>query len=174
MNALDIIISVIGGFCLVRGFFRGIIKEVTSIVGVFAGFFTAYTYYPLLAKLLSRIIADKPYLNIISFFLTFTIIFLAVGFIGVILKRLFKAALWGWADRILGATFAIVKAVLIVSVLLLALTSFLPSNSPVMRDSILAPHVSTISEKFVAVVPKEMKEKFRNNIKSLKASWKKL
>jgi membrane protein required for colicin V production len=113
-------------------------------------------------------------LNIISFFLTFTIIFLAVGFIGVILKRLFKAALWGWADRILGATFAIVKAVLIVSVLLLALTSFLPSNSPVMRDSILAPHVSTISEKFVAVVPKEMKEKFRNNIKSLKASWKKL
>ncbi len=174
MNALDIIISIIGGFCLVRGFFRGIIKEMTSIVGVFAGFYAAYTYYPLLAGWLSRLIADKPYLNIISFFLTFTIIFLAVGLAGVILKQLLKTAVLGWADRILGATFAIAKAVLIVSVLMVALATFLPKNSPVMSNSVLAPHVSAISEFFIAVVPDDMKAKFSDNIKSLKASWKKL
>ncbi len=174
MNALDIIICVIGGFCLVRGIFRGIIKEMTSIVGVFAGFFAAYTYYPFLAKLLSRLISDKPYLDIISFFLVFVIVFLAVGFLGVILKQLFKAVLWGWADRILGGAFATVKALLIVSVLLVALTAFLPKNSPVMRNSVLVPHVSTVSEVFAAVVPMEMKKKFHNNIKTLRDSWKRL
>ena len=174
MNVLDIVISVIVGFCLVRGIFRGIIKEITSIVGVFMGFYAAYTYHPVLAKWLSQLITNKSYLNIFSFFLTFTIVFLAIGFAGVILKHLFKAAAFGWADRILGGTFAIVKAVLIVSVLLVALTTFLSKNSPLIKNSVLAPHVSTLAEKMAMAVPKEMKEKFRDNIKTLKASWKKL
>ncbi len=174
MNALDIVICVIGGYCLIRGLFRGIIKEITSIVGVFIGFYGAYTYYPMVATLLSGWITNKSYLSIISFFLIFTMILLAVGFVGVILKHLFKAAALGWADRILGGTFAMVKAVLIISVLLIALTAFLPENSPLMRHSRLAPHVSSASEKLVACVPEKMKLKFHDNIKALKESWKKL
>ena len=75
MNALDITICIIGGFCLVRGLFRGIIKEVTSIVGVFVGFYGAYSYYPLLARWLSQIISDKSYLYIISFLIAFSVVF---------------------------------------------------------------------------------------------------
>ena len=174
MNALDIVICVIGGYCLLRGLFRGIIKEITSIVGVFIGFYGAYTYYPLVAVWLSSLIANKSYLSIISFFLIFTILLLAVGFVGVILKHIFKAAALGWADRILGGTFAMVKAVLIISVLLIALTTFLPANSPLMKHSQLAPHVSSTSEKLVAIVPEKMKQRFHDNIKALKESWKKL
>jgi membrane protein required for colicin V production len=174
MNALDIIICIITGFCLVRGLFRGIIKEVTSIVGVFVGFYGAFTYYPLIAKWLSQVITNRSYLYIISFFLAFTVIFIAIGFLGVVLKHVFRAASLGWADRILGGTFAMVKAILIVSVLLIALTAFLPKNAPVMRDSRIAPHVSAASEKMAAAVPLEMKEKFRDNISALKESWNKL
>jgi membrane protein required for colicin V production len=176
VNALDILISLIAGFCIVRGIFRGIVKEITSIVGVFVGFYTAYTYYPLVAKWLSKLITitNRSYLDIMSFFLCFTIIFLAIGFVGVILKQLCKAAVLGWADRILGGTFAAVKAVLIASVLLVALTTFLPRNSPVIRDSVLAPRISFVGEKLIAVIPKQMKEKFGDNIKSLKETWKKL
>lgn len=174
MNALDILISVIVGFCLIRGIFRGIVKEITSIVGVFVGFYAAYTYYPVVASWFSGLITNKSYLNIFSFFITFTILLLAVGFVGVVLKYLLKAVALGWADRILGATFGFVKAVLIVSVLLVALTTFLPQKSPVIKDSLLAPHVITVSEKMVAVVPKEMKQKFGDNINALKEAWKKL
>ena len=174
MNALDIGICIIAGFCLVRGLFRGIIKEVTSIVGVLVGFYGAYTYYPLIAKWLSQLIANKSYLNIISFFVVFTVVFFVIGFLGVILKHIFKSASLGWIDRVLGGTFAMVKALLIVSVLLIALTAFLPKNAPVMMNSRIAPHVSATSEKMVAAVPLEMKEEFRNNIKALKESWEKL
>jgi membrane protein required for colicin V production len=173
MNALDIGICIIAGFCLVRGLFRGIIKEVTSIGGVLVGFYGAYTYYPLIGKWLSQLIVNKSYLNIISFFIVFTVIFFAIGFLGVVIKHIFRAASLGWADRILGGAFAMVKAILIVSVLLLALTAFLPQNAPVMRHSRIAPHVSTTSEKMVAAVPVEMREMFRDNIKALKESWEK-
>ena len=174
MNILDIIICVIVGFCLIRGIFRGIIKEVTSIVGVLVGFYAAYTYYPVAANWLSPLIANKSYLNIVSFFIVFSILFFAVGFVGVVLKYLLKAVALGWADRILGGTFGFVKAVFIASVLLVALTTFLSKESHVIKDSLLAPHVSAISEKMVAVVPEEMKQKFGDNIKALKKAWKKL
>jgi len=174
VNALDIITALIVGFCLIRGVFRGIIKELTSILGVFIGFYAAYIYYPILARWLSDLIANRSYSHIISFFLIFVTVLLAVGFVGMILRHLLKAAALGWADRFLGGTFAMVKAVLIVSVLLIALTTFLPENAPVIKNSLLAPRVSAISEKLVAVVPGEMKERFRNNIRALRISWKKL
>ncbi len=174
MNILDILIAVIVGFCLIRGIFRGIIKELTSIVGVFVGFFVAFSYYPIVAHVLSRFIVNKSFLNIVSFFLAFTVLFLAVGLVGVVLKHLFKAFALGWADRVFGATLGLVKAVLIVSVLLVPLTTFLPQKSHVIRDSFLAPYVSIISEKMVAIVPTEMKKKFGDNVKALREAWKNL
>ena len=174
MNILDIVIGVILGFCLVRGIFRGTVKEITSIIGVFVGFYAAYTYYPVLGNWLSRLITNKSYLNIVSFFITFTIVFLAVGFVGILLKHLLKAVALGWFDRMFGGTFGLVKALLIVSVLLVPLMTFLPQKSSIIKDSFLAPHVSTLSEKMIAVVPKEMKQKFGDNIKALKDTWKKL
>jgi membrane protein required for colicin V production len=174
MNILDILIAVIVGFCLIRGIFRGIIKELTSIVGVFVGFFVAFSYYPIVAHLLSRFIVNKSFLNIVSFFLAFTVLYIAVGLVGLILKRVFKAVTLGWADRVLGGTFGLVKAILIVSVLLVPLTTFLPQKSPVMRDSLLAPHVSIISETMVAIVPTEMKKEFGDNVNALREAWKNL
>jgi membrane protein required for colicin V production len=174
MNILDIIFLVILGFCLVRGIFRGIIKELTSIVGVFVGFFVAYNFYSVVAVVISRFFTNEAYLNIASFFLAFTILFLAVGLVGVILKHLFKAVALGWIDRLLGATFGFVKAVLIVSVLLVPLTTYLPQKSTVIKDSLLAPYATKISLVLVTVVPEEMKEKFHENLNSLKETWKDL
>ena len=174
MNILDIVIGIIVGFCLVRGIFRGIVKETASIIGVFVGFFVAYTFYPDVGDWISGFFNDKSYLNIFTFLFIFTFMFLAVGFVGVILKNLIKGVSLGWVDRILGAAFGFVKAVLIVSVLLVSLTAFLPQRSPVIKDSFLASHLSTLSETVVGVVPEEMKKKFGDNIKELKKTWKKM
>ena len=36
-NPFDIGIIIIFGFCMIRGFFRGFVKEVISLIGVLAG-----------------------------------------------------------------------------------------------------------------------------------------
>ncbi|NVM21937.1 MAG: CvpA family protein [Desulfobacterales bacterium] len=174
MNALDILIIAIGGFCLVRGIFRGIVvKEITSIVGVILGYYGAYNYYYLLEKPLSQVIANKSYLYIISFFLIFTIVFLAIRFAGMAFKRLLKTEALSWVDHVVGGGFAFVKACLIVSVVLVALATFLPKNPPVIRNSVLARRMIIFSEIMVSVVPTKMEKKFRDNINALKLSWKK-
>ena len=173
MNFLDIIIVIILGYCVIRGIFRGLIKELSSLIGVLGGFYAAFTYYPILAKILSKWITNTGYLNITSFFIIFCGIFLIISILGIIINYLLKIAFLGWTDRICGAGFGAIKGILITSVLLLTLTSFLPKNAPVVKDSLLAPHVTLVSEKMAKVVPKDMKKAFSDKIATLKKSWKK-
>jgi membrane protein required for colicin V production len=174
MNALDIVIGVIGGFCLIRGVFRGIVKEIASIAGVLVGFYAAYTYYGPVARWLSPLIKNESYRSIAGFCLTFTLLFLAVGFLGVVLRHMLKAAALGGLDRVFGALFGLVKALLIASVLLVALTTFLSKDAPVMKNSVLAPYVSVVSQKMALLVPKDMKEKFHDNLSGLRKAWSEL
>jgi len=172
MNPFDIIIIVILGYSLVRGVFRGLVKEVSSIVGVLGGFYAAFTYYTMLAKLLSGLIKEPAYLNILSFLIIFCSVLIIVGVLGIIIKYLLNIAFLGWVDRIGGIGFGLVKGVLIVSILFISLTAFLPKGSPFLKNSMLAPHVSWVSEKMAKVVSKEMKQDFIAKLGELKKTWK--
>ena len=172
MNPFDILIIVILGYSLVRGLFRGLVKELSSIIGVLGGFYAAYTYYQVVAGLLSRLIHDIAYLNILSFLIIFCGVLIIVGVLGVIIKYLLNIAFLGWIDRIGGVFFGVLKAVLIVSILFITLTAFLPKGAAFIKNSELAPHVSWISEKMANVISKEMKQDFKAKLGELKKAWK--
>ena len=172
MNPFDIIIIVILGYSLVRGIFRGLVKEVSSIIGVLGGFYAAFTYYTMLTKLLSGLIKETAYLNILSFLIIFCGVLIIVGILGVIIKYLLNIAFLGWADRIGGVGFGLVKGILIASILFITLTAFLPKGSAFLKNSMLAPHVSWVSEKMAKVVSKEMKQDFMAKLGELKKAWK--
>ncbi len=173
MNFFDIIVIVILGYCLIRGIFRGLVKELSSIIGVFGGFYAAYTYYPILAKPLSKWIANGGYLNILSFLIIFCGVFIIISILGIIINYLLKIVFLGWLDRVSGAMFGAMKGILIVSVLLIALTAFLPKNTPVIKDSLLAPYVTLVSEKMAKVISKDMKHAFSTKIATIKKAWEK-
>ncbi len=126
MNPLDIVIAIITSFCLIRGLFRGFVKELSSIIGVMGGYYAAYTYYPELSAYLSGLISGKAYHNIISFLILFCGIYLIISILGVLIKYILKIAYLGWVDRVCGALFGSVKGLLIVSVILIGLATFLP------------------------------------------------
>jgi len=173
MNFFDIIVIVILGYCLIRGIFRGLVKELSSIIGVFGGFYAAYTYYPVLSKLLSKWIANTGYLNILSFLIIFCGVFIIISILGIIINYLLKIVFLGWLDRVSGAMFGAMKGILIVSVLLITLTAFLPKGTPVIKDSLLSPYVTLVSEKMAKVISKDMKHDFSTKIATIKKAWRK-
>ena len=172
MNPFDILILVILGYSLVRGLFRGLVKEISSVIGVFGGFYAAYTYYKVLAGMLSGLIQDVSYLNILSFLIIFCGVLIVVSVLGVIIKYLLNITFLGWVDRIGGVVFGIAKGILIIAVLFISLTAFLPKGSAFLKNSVLAPHVSWISEEMAKVVSKEMKLDFTTKLGELKKAWK--
>ena len=173
MNSFDVVVTVILGFCLIRGVFRGLVKEMASIIGVLAGFYAAYTYYPEMAGLLSRWISNTNYLNITSFTVIFCLILIIISVFGVVLKYLLSIVHLGWVDRFSGAGFGVLKGVLIASVMLVTLTAFLPRGSPLVRDSLLAPHINMLSENMAKIISDDMRQAFNEKMGELKIIWKK-
>jgi len=126
----------------------------------------------MLTKLLSGLIKETAYLNILSFLIIFCGVLIIVGILGVIIKYLLNIAFLGWVDRIGGVGFGLVKGILIASILFITLTAFLPKGSDFLKNSMLAPHVSWVSEKMAKVVSKEMKQDFMAKLGELKKAWK--
>ncbi|MCD6185467.1 MAG: CvpA family protein [Deltaproteobacteria bacterium] len=172
MNPLDMLIVVILSFCMIRGVFRGLVSELFAIIGVLSGFYTAYTYYLKIANPLSAWVSNRAYLNISSFLIIFCVTFLVINFLGLLVRYILNIVFLGWVDRIFGSIFGLIKGILIVSILLIAFTSFLDKGAPVIRNSILSKHVMLISENMARVVTKDMKKKFTKKIKVLKKAWK--
>ncbi len=173
MNPLDVVIVVIIAFTLIRGIFRGLVKEVASIIGVFAGYYAAYTYYKPTGKYLSQWIGNPSYLDILSFILLFCGSFIAISLLGILLKNLLRIAFLGWVNKLGGAAFGFLKGMLIITVLLVALTTFMPKGSPLVSKSQLYPHVTMLSEVMIKFVPPEMRKMFDDKIKELKKTWNK-
>ena len=173
MNPFDIAVAVVIGFCLIRGFFRGFVKELASIVGVLAGFFAANMYYQVLADLLTRWVSRSDYLYILSFMIIFCGVLIIVSILGVVIRYLMNVAYMGWFDRIVGLMLGTVKGILISTVVLVTLTTFLPKKSAVVQDSSLAPHLMIVADKLGKVVSKEMKDNFIEKVEALKNSWQK-
>jgi membrane protein required for colicin V production len=174
MNIFDIIAAIILIYCPVRGIFRGLVREISSIIGTIYGFYCAYTYYPDLAQLLSGWIYGASYINVLSFLFIFCVVFVIISILGVIVKYILNIASLGWIDRFCGAGLGIFKGGLIVSVILIAFTAFLPKNASVVKDSLIAPHITFLSEKMARLIPNNTKNTFTDKIDNLKNSWNEL
>jgi membrane protein required for colicin V production len=174
MNAFDVIVAVIAGYCLIRGIFRGLVKEVSSIVGVLAGFFAAYTYYDAAAGLLARFISTAAYRQIFGFLIIFCAVLVAVNLLALVIRYLLKIVFLGWLDRAGGVVFGLVKGVLIVSVVFMALTAFLPKGTPLIQNSASAPYISRVSELMAQAVSPDMKREFLAKLDDMRKAWKSL
>ena len=173
MNSFDVLVITILVFCLIRGVFRGLVKELSSIIGVMAGYYAAFTYYPRVAKLLSQWVPVLAYNRLIGFLVIFIGIFLIVSILGVVIKYLMSIAFLGWADRISGGAFGLVKGLLIGSVLFIVFTTFLPKNASLVKDSVVAPYLSHVSRQMAKIGNKDMKQEFAEKIEDLRKAWKK-
>ncbi|GEM_PF-159437 len=173
MNFFDIIVVVILSFCLIRGFMLGLIRQISSIVGVLAGFFAGIRYYSLLTGLLTGWVENPGYRNIAAFAILFCAVFIAVILLAWVIHYLLKITRISWVDRGLGVLFGAFKAVLIGAIFLLALTTFLPAHTPLIEQSRLARYMMVVSENMAVVIKRKAKTRFDTNIDTYLKYWNK-
>ncbi|OQY52903.1 MAG: colicin V production protein [Desulfobacteraceae bacterium 4572_89] len=172
MNAFDVLVLAIISFCLIRGLFKGLIREVSGIIGVVAGFYGANNYYFILTPFLEPLIEKPGTRNLVAFFILFCIILIFVGLVAVLIRKFLNLVFLGWVDRSFGFVFGGVKGILIGSALFIMMTTFIPDNSRFLSDSKSAPHVAKVAGAMTLFVSKNMKTDFLKHLEGIKANWK--
>ena len=174
MNILDIIIIAAIVFFLIRGIFRGIVREIGSLAGVVLGIWLANAYHPQLANLLKGLIPPGNYLPIIAFALIFLVVLVVCNLLGWVFKKFFQKIFLGWVDRILGACLALLKGI-VLSYLIIVLVIFLaPQGSPLVTQSRLAPVIINSYKTIIGLIPPGFHEKLKKTFDQQKNNLQKV
>ena len=117
MEFIDIII---GGFLLygfLRGIWNGLFVELASFLSLLVGIWAALKFSNTLNLMLQSIVSWSPKtIMVVSFALTFILVFIAITMLAKVFTTLFSFAGLGIFNKILGGVFGIFKMVLIVGV----------------------------------------------------------
>ena len=142
MGLVDIAILVILCFFLLKGVFRGLLREICSLLGLVLGGVFAFTFHLPLAQLLQDTFNLPAQLCVWGSFLAiFMLIVVLFAVIGFVLNRFVKLIFLGGFNRLAGAIFGIIQGVVVLSMIVLALNSSVAPDAVrvKIKNSQLAP-----------------------------------
>jgi membrane protein required for colicin V production len=150
MNYLDIILALPLVWAVYRGFTKGFIISVASLLALILGIYAAIHFSGFTGSYYDRWFHPDPqHLKVLSFALTFIIVVIIVRLIGWGLDKLIKAVALGFINRLLGVIFNVIKWVLILSVLISIMDSHEKTksiiNEKVKGESLLYRPISNIA-----------------------------
>ena len=150
-NTFDIVVLILLVVSAVTGFFKGLITMLTSLVAILLGAWLTMKFsYVTGGFLQSHFNFDGQYVTVASFVITFLIVVLGVHLLGRTIASLVKAISLGWADKILGVIFSVLRSAFIISAIVSALNSFGPASSIFSDDM---KHDSVLFDKIAPIAP---------------------
>ena len=145
MNYLDIIIAIILFLFGFKGFRKGLIIEVVTLLAFAVGIYGAMRFSDFTAEHLQDFVEVSPkYLNTIAFVLTFILLVIAVNVLGHWVTSLVEAMNLNFWNKLGGFVFGVLKGVLLCSVLVLVLNNFQllgVVKAEVRKESKLYPYI---------------------------------
>lgn len=119
MNILDIIFLIPLLFALYRGFKKGMVYMIASLLALILGIFGAIKFRPLFASLLDSVFNISPgHINVIAFAVAFVSIVIVVHLLAFFLDRLIKAVALNFVNRLLGMVFGLLVTAIVISMIL--------------------------------------------------------
>ena len=117
MNILDILIGLPLLWAIYKGFTKGLIIEVATLLALVLGIYGAIHFSDFTADFIrNRFDYDSQYMAYIAFVVTFLIIVIALNVLGKLLNSLVEAVALGMINRLLGVVFGLMKGILIISI----------------------------------------------------------
>ncbi|MFK7864065.1 MAG: CvpA family protein [Pseudohongiellaceae bacterium] len=145
MNEIDAVILVIVGLSCLFGLWRGLIKEVLSLVTWIAALALARLYSGVVADFLVNIINNES----ARYVSAFALVFVAVMMIGTLINHLISKLLTitglKLVDRLLGGAFGVVRGAIIVVVIIFITGAFV-NETEQWQGSQLIPHGLSLIE----------------------------
>lgn len=159
LNIADLSLAIIWLFFCLRGYMRGLVREVGSLAAIILAFYCAGSYHTRLAPHLTGYISGN-YTGTAAYLILFTVTLLAVWFLALGVSGIVKVTTTQWADRFFGGAFGLAKGMLLTA-LLLFLVHLAAPHPDFLKGSVLVPVLRHVSTKFAQFIPPDIHEKLR-------------
>lgn len=115
MYWLDIVLAIPMAWFVYKGFRKGLIFELSSLIGLVVGIYCSIKF----SKYVSTLIGiEGEYSILVAFFVTFIAVYLLSLFLGKCIEGLMKMMKMGIMNNILGSVFGLLKCVCMLSVVM--------------------------------------------------------
>jgi membrane protein required for colicin V production len=111
MQGLDLIIILFIAFLLIKGVWKGFVKEIAGIIAVGLAVVLSFLYHKDAAEFLANYL-DEKYTTAVGYVVVFLVVYLTVMLTGNLIDKILKTVFLGGINRILGGVFGIVKSAL--------------------------------------------------------------
>jgi len=111
VKGLDLVLTVFAAFLLVKGIWKGFVKEISGILAVVGGVIASFLLHGAAEGFLGAYIGPK-YLAFVSYAILFIAVYLGIMLLGNLIDRVVKSVMLGGFNRILGGFFGLLKALL--------------------------------------------------------------
>ncbi len=161
MTGLDYVIIAVSGVSVLFSVIRGAVRELASLVWWLLSGFLALHFAPVVAVFLPRELSSPTARLVVAFIAILLGSLLLFALLSLALNQLVAKAGLSPTDRMLGALFGAVRAVvvLVVLVLLAGLTP-LP-REPAWRNSLLVPPLQALAVLVRAYLPPALAQRIR-------------
>ncbi|MFO7863878.1 MAG: CvpA family protein [Salinivirgaceae bacterium] len=170
MNYFDLILAVPLLWGLYKGFSKGLVKSLATLVALVVGIIGAMKFSHLTSVfLVSNFSIGATYLPLVSFAITFLGIVVAVHLLARFLDKVMSAVALGGINKIAGAVFGVAKFAFILSVLLIILNyidaqvQFMPKEKT--EDSVLYRPIANFAPTIIPYIDLDkLKEKVEEHV----------
>lgn len=119
MNILDILIGIPLIYAIYKGFTKGFIYEIATLLALILGVYGAIHFSDFTAEVIQDTFKyESQYMEYISFIVTFIVIVIGINLIGRVMDKTVEAVALGFVNRLLGLAFGLLKGVLILSIVI--------------------------------------------------------
>lgn len=119
MGLIDILIWLALLFFVVKGYLKGLLREVCSLLSLVVGGWAAFHYYPYLAAAIHQLIHLPPRVTaVLAFVAVFAVLGLLFYLLGHLLTHLSKVMLLGGINRMGGVLLGFLEGAFILCMLL--------------------------------------------------------
>ena len=145
MNWIDAAILIITLLSCIFGLWRGLVREIFSLITWIFALLVARRYSEVLANLLFNSFDNLTMRYVAAFALIFIIVMMLGTFLNFLLSKLLVFTGLKFVDRLMGGVFGIARGV-IISVIGLFFSSFFFSQAQIWQESKLIPYGQTMIE----------------------------
>lgn len=116
MKGLDLVVLLFTAFLIVKGIWKGFVKEIAGIAAVLLAVVLSFVYHDEATSLLSAYF-EFDYLPTVAYAVVFFLVYSGVMLLGNLIDKILKTIFLGGINRILGGVFGAVKSALWLTIL---------------------------------------------------------